>query len=118
MVSPPRERPIACSPFFSCAGAVLVSAHDGGVDHHVFVIMVARQQLENALENSALRPPIEALIDDLPVAETLGQIAPRDTSSVSVQDCFDEQPIVSRRASYMAFAAGQKILDPAPLVVA
>ena len=27
--------------FFSCAGAVLVSAHDGGVDHHVFVIMVA-----------------------------------------------------------------------------
>ena len=80
--------------------------------------MVARQQLENALENSALRPPIEALIDNLPVAETLGQIAPRDTSSVSVQDCFDEQPIVSRRASYMAFAAGQKILDPAPLVVA
>jgi len=118
VVSPPRERPIACSPFFSCAGAVLVSAHDGGVDHHVFVIMVARQQLENALENSALRPPIEALIDNLPVAETLGQIAPRDTSSVSVQDCFDEQPIVSRRASYMAFAAGQKILDPAPLVVA
>jgi len=97
---------------------MLVSAHDGGVDHHVFVIMVARQQLENALENSALCPPIEALIDNLPVAETLGQIAPRDASSVSVQDSFDEQPIVGRRASYMAFAAGQKIPDPVPLVVA
>jgi len=51
-------------------------------------------------------------------AETLGQIAPRDASSVSVQDSFDEQPIVGRRASYMAFAAGQKIPDPVPLVVA
>jgi len=80
--------------------------------------VVARQQLENALENSALRPPIEALIDNLPVAETLGQIAPRDASPVSVQDGLDEQPIVGRRASYMAFPAGQKILDPVPLVVA
>jgi hypothetical protein len=26
-------------------------AHDGGVDHHVFVVMIARQQLENAFEN-------------------------------------------------------------------
>ena len=32
--------------FFSCAGAVLVSAHDGGVEHHVFVIMVARSRLK------------------------------------------------------------------------
>lgn len=28
--------------FFSCAGAVLVSAHNGGVDHRVFVVVVAR----------------------------------------------------------------------------
>ena len=80
--------------------------------------MVARQQLENALENSALRPPIEALIGNLPVTEALGQIAPWNASPVSVQDGFDEQPIIGRRASYMAFAAGQKIPDPVPLVVA
>ena len=43
VVSPPRDRPIACSPFFSRPGAMLVSAHDGGVDHHVFVVMIARQ---------------------------------------------------------------------------
>jgi hypothetical protein len=28
---------------FSRPGAMLVSAHDGGVDHHVFVVMIARQ---------------------------------------------------------------------------
>src|SRR5215831_6351846 len=118
VVSPPRERPIACSPFFSCAGAVLMSAHDGGVDHHVFVVVITRQQLENTLENSALRPSIEALVDDLPIAEALRQIAPRDTSSISEENRFDEQSIIRRTASDMAFAAGQKILDPIPLIVA
>jgi hypothetical protein len=76
VVSPPRDRPIACSPFFSRPGAVLVSAHDGGVDHHVFVVAIARQQLENALENAVLRPPAETLMDDFPIPEALGKVTP------------------------------------------
>src|SRR5712691_7893269 len=39
---------------FSRASAVLMSAHDGGIEHHVFVVGVACQQLENSLENAAL----------------------------------------------------------------
>lgn len=97
---------------------MLVGAYDGGVNHHVFVVVIFRQQLENALENSALRPSTEALMDDLPIPKALGQIAPRNARSVSVKDSFDEQPIVRRSASHMAFATGQKILDPVPLVVA
>ena len=117
VVSPPRDRPIACSPFFSCAGAVLVSADNGGIDHHVFVVVIARQHFENALENPALRPPAEALVDDFPVTETLGEITPRNARPISKENGFDEQPIVRRRAADMAFAAGQKILEPIPLVV-
>ena len=97
---------------------MLVSAHDGGVDHHVFVVVIACQQLENALENSAFRPPAEALVDDLPIAETLGKIAPRNAGSISVENGLDEQSVIRRRAPDMALAAGQKILDPIPLVVA
>ena len=118
VVSPPRERPIACSPFFSCAGAVLVGAHDSGVDHHVFIVVVAPQQPENALENATLRPPAETLMHNLPIAEALGQVAPGDAGTITVQHGFDEQPIVRRRASHMAFTTGQKILDPVPLIVA
>jgi hypothetical protein len=92
-------------------------AHDGGVDHHVFVVMVARQQLENALENPVLCPSAEALVDDFPIAETLRKITPGNPGSISIQNGFDEQSMVRRRASHMAFAAGQKILDPIPLVV-
>src|SRR5450759_1510618 len=104
--------------FFSRAGAVLMSAHDGGIDHHVFIVVIARQQLENTFENPALRPPAEALVDDLPISETLWTITPWNAGSISVQNGFDEQPIIRRRAPDMAFAARQKILDPIPLIVA
>lgn len=80
--------------------------------------MIGRQQLENALENPALRPPAEALVDNLPIAETLRQITPWNAGSISVQNGFDEQPVVRRRAANMAFAARQKILDPVPLIIA
>ena len=97
---------------------MLVGAHNGGVDHHVFVVVIARQQLENALEHAAFRPPIEALVDDILIAETLREITPRNAGSISEENGFDEQPIIRRRAPDMAFAAGQNILDPIPLVVA
>jgi hypothetical protein len=95
-----------------------MSAYDRGVDHHVFVVVITRQQLENALENSALRPPAEALMNDLPAPETLRQITPGNPCSVSIQDRIDEQSIVGGGAADMALASGQKILDPIPLVIA
>jgi hypothetical protein len=97
---------------------MLVSTHDGGVDHHVFVVVIARQQRENTVENPTLRPPAEALVDDLPIAETLWKISPWGASPKSIQNRFDEQSVVGRRASHVAFAAGKTILDPIPLVVA
>ena len=92
--------------------------HDSGVDHHVLVVVIARQQPEKALENAALRPPIKALVDDLPIAETLWQIAPGNAGTIAVNNGFDEQPIVRRGAADMPLATGEKILDPLPLVVA
>ena len=85
---------------------MLMRAHDGGVDHHVFAVVVAGQQLENALENPALRPSAETLMDNLPVAEALGQVAPGNTGAIAVENRFDKKPIVGRRATYMAFSTG------------
>ena len=47
--------------FFSRAGAMLMRAHNGGIDHHVFVVVITRQRLENTLKNPAFRPSAEAL---------------------------------------------------------
>jgi hypothetical protein len=92
-------------------------ANNGGVDHHVLVVGIARQLLENALENAALRPSAETLVDDFPITETLGQIAPRNAGSISVKNGFDEHSVIRRRTPDMALPARQKILDPIPLVV-
>src|SRR5260370_33968006 len=51
-------------------GAMLVRADNGGIDHHVFVVVIARQLLETELKNPALGPPVEPLGDYLPAAAT------------------------------------------------
>jgi hypothetical protein len=95
-----------------------MSAHNSGVDHHVLVIGIARQQPENPLKNPALRPATETLMHALPIAEARRQIASRNTGSEPVQNGFNEQPVIRRRTSDMAFAPRQNILDPIPLVIA
>ncbi len=97
---------------------MLVSPNNGCVDHHVLVVVITGQQLENTLENPALRPPVEALVDDVPVAEALGKIAPRNAGSKSVDNRVNKQPVVLCRSANVAFAARQKVLDPLPLVIA
>ena len=118
MVSPPRDRPIACAPFFFAPRHWADEPAQWGVDHHVFVIGIACQQIENSLENPALRASAEALMKDFPIPETLRQITPRNSGPLPIKNGFNEQSIVRRGASNMAFAAGKKILDPIPLVVA
>jgi hypothetical protein len=74
--------------------------------------------MKASASNAALGPPVEALIDDLPVAKALGQIAPRDVGAKPEENGLDEQAIVRRRAAHMAFTARKNVFDPIPLVVA
>jgi hypothetical protein len=69
---------------------MLVSADDRGVNDHVFVVLIACQQLENTLENPTLRPLIEALMDDLPITKPLREITPRNAGSISIENSLDE----------------------------
>ena len=87
--------------------AMLVSAHDGGVDHHVFVVVIAGQEPENRWKTLLSAHRFEALIDDLPVAKALGQIAPRDAGAKPEENGFDEQTVARRRAADVAFAHGR-----------
>src|SRR6516162_2327685 len=79
--------------------------------------VIARQHLENPLENTAFGPSTEALMHRFPVTKPLRQVAPRTASSIAVEHGFDEQAIILCGASDMAFTARKKILDPIPLVV-
>jgi hypothetical protein len=52
------------------------------------------------------------------VAITHRKIAPRNARPIAENHGIDEQPIVRRRSTDMAFSTGQHVLDLEPLIVA
>ena len=118
MLNPPRERPIAwSSPAFLCAGAVLMGAHDGAVEHRVFVVSIPCEMLENPLPDPRPGPAAEPPMHILPITEPLGQIAPGDAGTVAVKNGLDEQPIIGCRHPNVAFPLWQQVTDVVPLIV-
>jgi hypothetical protein len=91
VLNPPRERPIAwSSPTFLGAGAVLMSAHDGAVDHRVFVVGIRGQVAEKPFPNARLGPSAEASVHVLPIPEALRQVTPRNAGTIAVEYRLDE----------------------------
>jgi hypothetical protein len=98
---------------------MLMSSDDGGVDHRVFVVRIVSQRLEKTLPYAALRPPREPRVNVLPVAEALGQIAPRCTRAKFPNHRLDEKPIAQLAvASDMSRPTRQQVFNPRKLVVA
>ena len=119
MLNPPRERPIAwSSPAFFGARAVLMGAHDGTVDHRVFVIGIHGQVAEKPFPNARLGPSAEATMHVLPIPEALRQVTPRNTSTIAIEHCLDEPAIIRRSRPHIAIAPGQQVSDTFPLIVA
>jgi hypothetical protein len=108
---------MACAPFFSRTGAVLVSAHNGGINHQVFVVMIFANSLKIRSKTPLCAHRLNRWWTRFPMAEPLREVAPGKSRSKSVEDSFDKQRIVLGSASHMAFATRRKILDPMPLVV-
>ena len=97
---------------------MLMSAHNGAVDHRIFVVGVGREMLKQPLPDTAFGPTAEPQVDLYPVAEPLRQIAPRHPGTITVQHRLHEPPIVRRGHPDRAFASRQQVLDPVPLIVA
>jgi hypothetical protein len=119
VLNPPRDRPIAwSSPAFLGAGAVLMGAHNGAVDHRIFIVGISGKMQEDLLPDTRFGPSAEALMHVLPIAEALRQITPRHTSAITIQHGLDEQPVVRRRYPHMTLLARQQLPDTLPLIVA
>lgn len=52
------------------------------------------------------------------IAEAVRQVAPGNGRAIAEDDGINEQAIGRGRHNDMAFAAGQEIFDPSPLIVA
>src|SRR4051794_10275869 len=102
---------------FSGAGAVLMGAHDGAVDHRILGVSVPGQALKNPLPDTGFSPAAEAAMDVLAVAKALRQVAPGDAGAIAVENGIDEQAVVRGGPTNRPRPAGQQISDPLRLVV-
>jgi hypothetical protein len=78
VLNPPLLRPIAwSSPAFLSAGAVLMCAYDGAIDHGVFVVRVGRQHFEDLFPYAALRPARKTRVNLDRIAKPFRQVTVR-----------------------------------------
>jgi hypothetical protein len=96
---------------------MLVDADDGAVDGRILEIRVAGQTLEQALDDSGLRPATKAPEHSVSGAECLGQIAPGCPSAHHPQHRFQEQPVIRAGTPGITCFARQKRRDTLPLFV-
>ena len=94
-----------------------MGAHNGAVDHRIFVVGVCGEILKHPLPYTAFGPTAEPQVDLYPVTEPLRQIAPRHPGTITIEHGLDEQPIVGRGHPDRAFTSGQQVFDPLPLIV-
>ena len=67
VLNPPLDRPIAWPmPTFWGNGTVLMGAHDGAVDHCLFIVRLCGQPLKNALPDPGFSPTADATVNVLP----------------------------------------------------
>jgi hypothetical protein len=93
-----------------------MGAHNGAVDHRVFIVGVSRKMLENPSPDSVFRPAAEASMDNFPVAEAYRQVAPGPPVAVPVGRRLDKQTVVRRGHAAMTLLSGQQRPDTLPLV--
>jgi hypothetical protein len=86
---------------------MLMGAHDGAVDHRVFVVGIRGKILKHPLPDTSLRPSAEAPMHLDPVAKPLRQIAPRHPGPVVVQHGLDEPLAILRRDTDSALTSRQ-----------
>lgn len=68
---------------------------DCGIDHRKFEVWFIGASLEEFCENIRLTPIAETAECSAPIAEMLGQVAPRRAGANHPKHSFDEKPIVT-----------------------
>jgi len=94
-----------------------MGAHDGAVDHRVFVVGIGCEHVEHLLPDPGLRPARPPCVHLDRVAEPVRQVAPWNARPVTIENRLDEQPVVAGGHADRTFAARQQVLDPFPLFV-
>jgi hypothetical protein len=95
-----------------------MGAHDGAVDHRVFVVRIDSQQREDTGPHTAFRPSAPTPMGVVSIAKMFGKIAPGDTGAVPVYHRVYEQAVIRGGNADGTRSPGQAVFDQIPLVIA
>jgi hypothetical protein len=96
---------------------MLMDANDRTVDEDFLDIGIAGERGKDPLPHAAFLPPGKALIDAVPEAELLRQVAPGRSRPRHPQHGLDKPAIVPRATTTVAWFARQHVRNPLPLIV-
>jgi len=89
--------------------------HDRGVHETREILVADRDGAEDITPAVTIRPPVEAIVDGLPAAESLRQVTPWRARLGDPDDRIDKVAVAHRRWS--ASTAWQQWLHPCPRLV-
>ena len=92
-----------------------MGSHEGTIKHEGGVRAVGREGRKHPFPHARPCPARKALLDTLPFAIALWQIAPARPAAENPQHAVDELAIVDRRPPPIRHFAGQQVLNPLPL---
>src|SRR3954465_14942320 len=95
---------------------MLVRPDDGAVEDYPLQVGVL-ERLEDTLPDPLLAPAVAPLLDRVPLAEPLGQVAPRGPGLADPEDGVDEQAVLLGRHAGVSDPAGEGVLDATPVVI-
>ena len=83
-IRPCCARSLGPGRLFLGPGTVLVRAHNGAVDHGVFIVRIGSQNLEHLLPHLTLGPAGEPCVNLYRIAEAFRQVPPENACAISV----------------------------------
>ena len=92
-------------------------AHNGAVDHGIFIVRIGCQDLEHLLPYAARSPAGKSRMNLDRVAEAFRQVSPGNACPVPVKHRLDKQPIVLGGHTDMPFSTRQKVFYALPLII-
>ena len=90
---------------------------NGRINHDVLVVCILGQDFKHTHPHARLTPARMTQMHHPKVPEVLGQVAPRNACSITVQHRVDKPSVVSGLGSWLACTTRQQVLNVAPLII-
>ena len=97
----------------------MMGAHDRRVDHlydHRRPALLV-ERIEHQFEEAGFRPAAELLVDGVPLAEMLVEIAPRRAGPRDPEDAIENLPVILRRSPALAALCDHQGLEKRPFLI-